>query len=661
MSRVIFLKSFFLVCFTIILTGLGKRLFRFFRYSFQDDVEEWIFSFGAGTVAMILVSFVLTLFGWLYFWPGVIVLVGAVLISLRDIQYFLKQFFSRSISFSFTHHFFSFRNIADWGTALVVFFLLVGYLETFSLFPTNYDDLDTYFSVPLLYSQYHRSVPFYNSLSAIAGGLGLFLYALLNTLVHFSFVFHLAWLYFVFVLVSLYVFTKKFFSKEIAFMTLLFATFVPWNVHFISTQKVIFMFVFMSILAVFSLFNWLQTRSANPLVLSGIFLGASTIMKLNGLLLTLTIFLFLGGLVLMRRLSCKKYILFLLAFFLFSLPLFAYNMYYYKNPIAPFFIGGIFKKGVSISLTLQQASFYDVARDTGSDFISELGITRLTRRSDGYKNKIVNFFWNIWNITVNQSGFNFVYSEMGPFFLIFLPFFVVLFFQKRIYQQSNIFVLFVLSFLFFILWYIQGSLRPWYGAAFFYFGFIFCAYLLLEIKSRRVRGIFSFFIILFFLRTIFFSVGAIGQFPNIIAKPSSTIAFSISQSDAEPLFRILYFLNSEIIEKKSNAKILMIPESRTAFIQQWDKRVIADHWAQYWGRIVEDAETLEDIRAALLHQKITHIFYSYAFQYWLESFLQNDRKQYKVFYYLDKLKEFQKQYLREVYCEGGVFCIYEIM
>lgn len=128
-----------------------------------------------------------------------------------------------------------------------------------------------------------------------------------------------------------------------------------------------------------------------------------------------------------------------------------------------------------------------------------------------------------------------------------------------------------------------------------------------------------------------------------------------------PIFKFYNYINNEIIDKNKNPLILMMPESRVAYLKEWDKTIITDHWASYWGEILRESNSLEEAKEILLRQKITHIIFSKNFYFWIRSFARGDDvNKYSIFKNFQKFEEFKEKYLNEKYCEGGLFCVYEI-
>lgn len=696
LSGMIIFKLFFLAWFTLIAFSLGKKTFSFFHFSLKLPAEEFLFSTGIGFVVILLFSFFLGILHLFYFW---IILLVALLVTLAmygEIQYFLQKFLFVKCVFRIPQGFKDLDNIIRWAVVAMIIFFLLTFFQTLYTLPSEYDDLDTYFSVPYLYSQYHGSVPFYNSVSAVAGGIVMFFYGLLDSFLPFHFVYQFSWLFLWLMILALYIFTKKFFpinqyeqsesrtpsppkafeginqpvprshesfrgeggSAKIAILTAFFSVLVPWNIVFTSTQKVDFIFVFYSILAVLSFFNWIFQKEIPWLWLTMIFLGFSINIKMNGLFLALSIFLILLFFLLRKKISLKVFLASNILFIIFLLPMFVYNFYYYKNPLAPFSIPFFSQKKDMVFHLGKQVPTLDVS-NTNLGYRIGNDVTELTRQNAASNSRIINFLWLWWNIIINQKGFNYVYSEAGPFLLIFLPFFFLYFFKDTLYKNQAINYLLALSIIFLAVWYFRGHERIWYGISIYYFLFIFCSWVIVNIQRRVALQLIFLFVFLFFFRNLSYSLSLIYLDSSQITQHSNFNFISIQKSELPPIYRFYNYVNKEVIGKNKDARILMVPESRTAFLKEWDKKIIADHWAVYWGKILEEGKNFQGAYEILKEQKITHIIFSNAFYFWLQSF-NNGIKNYIVFDDFEKFEGFKENFLNKKHCEQNLFCIYEI-
>ncbi|MFH1187720.1 MAG: hypothetical protein V1688_02540 [bacterium] len=655
LAKILFLSGLVLLC-----AGAGKKIFGIFKFNIEGKKEEFIFSFGLGFLAINYFAFFLIALGWLYFLPSLILVIAFAVFSLSEIKYFinsLKTDFKFNISADF-------KNSKSWIWVIVGFFFIISFLATFRFFPIEYDDLAAYFSVPQLYAHYHHLVPFYNAPVAIPAGIGMAFYAFVNILLKPHFVFHLAWLFLIFLLSALYLFTVKFFSKKTAVIALLLAAFIPWNAYFITTQKIDFMFAFISALALYSFFIWLNEKetksraSAGWLYLAAIFLGYAVSIKMNGLFLIASISLLIAGLFIFKKINLKKSAVFGLLIMLFILPMLALNFHYYRNPL------GLFKMPFSRETDKplfgqnKKITLYDIYNET--DFADKRNdeITLLSRQNHMSVSSFFNFFWTIWNITVNQKGVKFLYNGISPYLLIFLPFFIFYYFKNKYYKEKNILYLSIISLIFFILWYLCGAERPWYGIAIFYFLFIFSAVALQNIKNKKYIYAIYFFIILFSFRVFI-------NLPAAIAIPPNTIYYSPAayqkQYDDCPEFKMYNFINKEIIAKNDQAVILALLDSKNSYIQKSDKKIIADKISHYWGEIIKETKSIEDAKNILVSQGVTHILYSINFKDRLKFMAQNQPEDdYEIIEEIKIFEQFRNEYLKEIYCEQGQFCLYEI-
>lgn len=657
--KILFLSGLILLC-----AGAGKKIFDIFKFSIEDKKEEFVFSFGLGFLVINYFAFFLTALSWLYFLPSLILVIAFAIFSWTQIKYFVNNFLKAEFTFNISADFIhqpADENVKSWIWVIISLFLIIAIIPTFRSFLVSHDDLAAYFSIPQLYAHYHHLVPLYNAPAAIPSGICMAFYALINTLLAPHFVFHLSWLFLIFILCALYLFTSKFFSQKTAIIALLLGTFIPWNNYFIITQKIDFISVFVSSLAIFSFFIWLNNKntkfsvSAGWLYLCAIFLGYTASLKTNGLFLIASLSVLIVGLFIFKKINFRKSAIFGLLIFLFFLPILALNVYYYKNPMAPFTIFSFTQKTETLFNQNKKVTLYDIFSKT--DFAKKRcnEFTWSGYQNHAGKSAVANFFWRIWNTAINQKGNKSINIEISPYLLIFLPFFIFYFIKDKYYKEKNILHLSIISLIFFILWYLYGAERPWYGVAIFYFLFIFCGLVLQKIKNKKYVFAISFFIVLFCFRTFIGLATIIFTLPNTIYYSSA----HQMKCDDIPDFRMYDFINKEIIAKNDKALILVFMGSQIANIQKGDQKTIIDNLSIYWGKIIQETKSLEDIKNILDNQGITHILYNTNLKNRLLSIVQNNpenklREEIKIF------EQFRDEYLKEIYCEQEELCLYEI-
>lgn len=656
----IIIKSAFLIILTLLTASLGKKTLNWFKFNFDTKQEELFFSIGIGFLILNYLTFFLTALGWLYFWPSWFLILTLVILSWKEIINWLKTFLESNFCFRLT------ANLKDQQTQhnliwlLIIIFFIIGFFATFRFFPTEYDDLDTYFSVPKLYSYYHHLVPFYNSPSAPSGGIVMTFYALINTTLAPHFVFHLSWLFLILLLSTLYLFTKKFFSQQIAIITLLLAASTPWNSFFIATQKIDFLFTFISILALFALFDWLKNTESKWLYLAAVFLGFSLAIKINGVFLTISVgfvLLYLFGKKTITLWQTTKWGIIVSLFFA---PILMLNLYYYQNPFPSFADFSFKTKTEKIFSSDKKVTMYDIYNQTNFAKQRSKELTLLGRQNNLTESKIFNFFWLFWNITINQRGVNLLYLEVGPYLLIFLPFFIFKFFRNKHYQNKNLLCLSFISTIFMILWFWRGAERPWYGMAIFYLLFIFSAIILNETKTKKYLTIIYSFVILFSVQVIIslFCI-TINNLPNTILN-SPTILQNIYNDTS--LFKMSNFINQKIINKNDQTLILAFMRSDMAYVPKNDKLIIQDARSVYWGKILTETNSLTEIKNILVNQNITHVLYSTNFKNHLYYLInkESNNNYYHILKEITVFEQFKDQYLTSIYCTAENLCIYKI-
>jgi hypothetical protein len=653
-------KSAFLIGLVLLTSALGSKMFNLLRFDFETKLEKFIFSLAAGFLVIIYLTFFLTALGWLYFWPSWLLIILLTVFSRKEIIDWSKILVASKLNFELTSDLKNKQTQTNLIWLLVIIFFIIGYFATFRSFPTEFDDLDTYFNVPQLYSYYHHIVPFYNSPSAPSGGIVMTFYALINTALAPHFVFHLSWLFLIFLLSSLYLFTKKFFSQQVAITTLLLATFTPWHSLFIATQKIDFLFTFISILAVYSLFNWLQDKKIKWFYLTAIFIGFSLAIKINGIFLAISTGILLLILLFNKITTIWQIVKFgTIALFLFS-PVLIFNLYYYQNPIPSFVNFTLKPKVENLFSDNKKVTLNNIYNQTNFANKRNEELTLLGRQNSPTNSKIINFFWLFWNLTINQKGVNMLYVEIGPYLLIFLPFFIYIFIRKKLYQNKNLLNLTLIATIFAIFWLWQGAERPWYGMAMFYILFIFCAIILNDIKAKKYKTIIYGLIVLFALQIIISLLTiTTTRLPNTIFLTPKVLQ---SFLDDTPQIKMANFINQEIIAKNDHAYILTYLQSDIAYINKNDRTIIPDQRSVYWGKILSETNSLEKIKNILQNQGITNISYSTKFKNRIIYLISNtlNKNDYKIVQEINKFEEFKDQYLSPLYCADQNLCIYTI-
>jgi hypothetical protein len=649
-------KTLFLSGLILISASVGKKLFNIFKFKIEDAKEEFIFSFGLGFLAINYLAFFLTALGWLYFWPSLILIIALVVFAWKQIKYFVKNFLKAKFKFNISA---DFKDLKPWTWVIIGFFIIISFLITFRVSPVKIDDIVSYFNVPHLYSYYHSLVPFHNAPAAIPSGIGMSFYALINTLFAPHFVFQLTWLFFIFLISTIYLFAKKFFSEKIALTAILLSVFIPWNSFFITTQKVIFIFAFISALALFSFFIWLKDKKNHWLYITAMLLGYATSIKTNGLFLILSLAIFLFILFVAKKISLKQGAIFSSIIFLFFLPIIALNIYYYNAPLAPSSIFPSIKKTETMFTSGKKVTLHDIYKKTDFDNKRIKEFTLLGRQNQPTDSAFLNFFWLLWNITVNQTGIKFLYIGISPYLLIFLPLFAFYFIKNKYYKEKNILSLTLISFIFGIVWCLRGAERPWYGIAIFYFLFILSAIALQQIKNKKYIFIIYFFIILFSIRTLAGLGATITMLPNTIYYPHTTCEDTYNDI---PRLKIYDFINKEIISKNNDALILMFLELTSSNIEKNNKTTISDRRSIYWGKIIEETNSLEEVKNILKNQGITHVLYNISFKNGIMQLAEKDpQNEYGIIKDIEAFEKFKNKYLTEMHCDEEQFCVYEIL
>lgn len=637
------IRVLFLVVFFFILASWGKRMLSWFHVRFSRKADDILFSFGTGVIFFIFLSFLLGIFKGLYFFVELPLVLIILFLSRKEIKENILFFWR--LRFPVAH----LKKISyEKGLLLILFFLFLAgsFLLSQYRYPFDIDDLIAYFSVAQLYENAHGWVSLENSTPAMTGGLVLFFYSFIGILTSSFFDISLSWMFFVLLMYSLYRFGEEFFSREAGLFTVLFLSLAPFNIYFLSSQKVIYIFSYLSSLAVFSFFSWIKTQETRWIILCSMFLGFSVNVKMNGLLLAASLFLIVLLWFFVRRISFRQFSFFLFFLIVFSSPIFIYNASLYNSPIAPFSLSFFFSKKESGLWDNKETTQWKVGLGQYDPVLSKT-IDRIIRPNSLIVNNGKSFLQKVWDFTVYPTDKHYFNENIGPFLLIFLTLFIIVFFTQRLYRNRYTAHLMLLCFLFSVVWYFFGTGRVWYAAAMLYFFSLLCSLAFLHIFQEGLQRVILIFLIVFFvyiLNVLFFRIT---ETPNIFHVDEGN-SFQECQKS----------LKDKVFEDSENPRALFLGDPRTAYLDKWNEWVIVDVWGMDWIKMVSEKETSQEIIAMLQENKITHIVVSEILESLKAVFSLNDEGS-MLLRNLKKFEILKEEHLTGKGCCGGT-CVFQI-
>jgi hypothetical protein len=143
---------------------------------------------------------------------------------------------------------------------------------------------------------------------------------------------------------------------------------------------------------------------------------------------------------------------------------------------------------------------------------------------------------------------------------------------------------------------------------------------------------------------------------NIAHTPAAYTYHTIQHSLYE---NFIDTINDRVIARDPASRILMINESRTAFIRQHDRHVIPDQLMFYWGALRQELPTFEAIHQELKEQGIGYIIFSGERREYLLSFADPTNLANPILADLEAFDVYASGYLDELTCDQDL-CLYQL-
>lgn len=282
---------FFLLGFTLLLAGLGYRIFQWLHWQLEDRLERMVLGTALGLTILITLFATLALFGGFTFWPVIVVIVVMALLIWGNWRTVLKDFLWDEITLRFAY------NQMTWVWCLILFIVIAfNIIDLVRPYPIGWDDLGVYMNFPrqiALNGAFIKGFP--GQAFMLITSLGYML-GQSATLAMF-----LAWWGGILALWALYLIGKRFINSEagILFAALMYG--LPMTMHqSFADMKLDMPLFFFIIVGFYTVFRALELRNKDKnisywwLVLSGVFWGMALAVKVTTVLALFPLFIILA-------------------------------------------------------------------------------------------------------------------------------------------------------------------------------------------------------------------------------------------------------------------------------------------------------------------------------------------------------------------------------
>jgi len=480
MIEILYFIPIILVCY-----GFGAFIFKLFKFEFNSSLEKSFFSIAIGLFFYSFLTMVLGFLGYLYKPLFYLIFILGLIIFSKQIISLISNIISFFNKFRLKYDIFTF--LAAFLAILILFNLIATMVP-----PWEIDTVLYHATLPKVYSMNHKIVytpydrnsfwPLFMEMLYLIGTI------LKNGILGKLF----AWFSGVLVTLAIISFCKRFFSKNIGIIAAAIFYTTPLVMQFNTTGMVDISLGFFIFMAYYSFSIWFSSQKTKWLVLSAIFAGVSSSIKINGsfpmIILALGIFyrLMIYGKASLKNLkkSILLGILFTVIMYFIFAPWLIRNYVWTGNPFFPFLYNVFGGKYWSLALTERLNAGFN-----------EWGLG---------KSSMLGFFMLPFYATFFTQKFGELLG-IGPIYLAFVP---LVFFIKR---KKMINYLLIFSFLSITLWFFFFSRQLRLLQFIFPYLAIVAAYVIIKLLKPRFRKI----ILLLFISYLLFSgliwVGANGK------------------------------------------------------------------------------------------------------------------------------------------------------
>ena len=421
------------VLLALLVTSLGRVLFRVCRFSFASFGEEAIFSFGLGLGVLAYLTFFAGILGWLYrnvFYVSFLLL---IVLLRREILDTAKSALLPIRRFSFS----SFSSVTLVLGSILFFALIMNLIGSIAP-PTEADTLAYHFAYPKLFVREHRI--FYIPDFVANAPLNQHMLYIIGMLLHRSVMASLiVYMEGIALVAAIILFCRKYLSTEIGVLSAVLLYTTPLLTYMAGSGLVELGLTLFTFLAFWAFYEWILAHKIRWLTVAAIFTGFAAGTKYYGLISIVAFGLLIGlhltlhqGFVLkdlVRALTLFGFIVIMI-----GSPWYIRNAVNTGNPVYP--------------------AFYSILG--GRDWSPELNdafksMVAKEKRRGG--NDLISFVLAPWNMTIKGDLFGAARTGFGPVFLAFAPLVIWLFCINDQPARPLLGYIILFAFIFFTIWF----------------------------------------------------------------------------------------------------------------------------------------------------------------------------------------------------------------
>lgn len=415
-----------LVIFLLISAAFGMRILGLFKFNFEDFKEKVAFSLSLGLGLIAYIVFISGLFGLLYRWYLISLLLILGLFSFKQISNILKQLF----------HYIGNLKLKELPFLFLIFLLLAVILTLLggSAPPIGNDSLAYRLAQVRIFAEGHRLIYIPYTRESLWPYLIEMLFTLGIVISSDILAKLIAWSFGLLSAFLVYIVAGRYFSKRAGYISSLIflltpAIFTQMTYSYVDIPQALYSFV-----TLISILKYIESRNIRWAGLAGLFCGFVLSIKYTGVL---TLFTLMAVFTYhfakqkdLRRIILKGVILFLLFTILFSFCWYLRSYLIKGNPIYPYF----------------------------ARFFGHHGWERATEELIGSRFSISGVFKLPWMITMLPEEFG--GEHFGVIYLLFLPLVFLIDRNKDIFKSLGVFIIFYATAWFFVDPYVNRFLFP---------------------------------------------------------------------------------------------------------------------------------------------------------------------------------------------------------
>lgn len=251
----------------------------------------FVFSFGIGALAWVMILWTLSLFGWLHSGPVWVLFLCIPIALFKYSWWWLQRFWDAKWDVEF-----SLRNVALFLGWLLLTYLALNFLNVVRPFPIGWDDLGSYLNRPRLLASYGSFIPSMSQFQwEYLTSLGFVLFGFDST-IGSTFAMQINWMAGLLSVLSVYIFARTYFGRGKGILSAMLYYFLPMTGHFsFADMKIDNASFFVTVLAIFAAMTYLfpvaDGETEEPartnwklLLLAGLLAGFSFSIKATGVL-----------------------------------------------------------------------------------------------------------------------------------------------------------------------------------------------------------------------------------------------------------------------------------------------------------------------------------------------------------------------------------------